>query len=258
MEKNHAYGPNVHILDNIFAESLLAELSSPETIQPKINQLIKELYFVLLSQFINKELLKENFQCGTRMTSHHPDQLLSGQRIVKDQSVVCVDLARAGILPTQTAFDFLHLVLNPTGLRQDHIFASRQTDENHQVIGTYFGDSKIGGPIKDAIVLIADPMGATGNTINSTISHYKSKIAGPARKYIALHLIVTPEYLKKVTALHPDAIVYALRVDRGLSSKKVLDSKLGEYWDEEVGLNKFDYIVPGAGGLGEIMNNSFV
>ena len=32
----------------------------------------------------------------------------------------------------------------------------------------------------------------------------------------------------------------------------------GERWDEESGLNDHHYIVPGAGGLGEIMNNSFV
>ena len=103
-----------------------------------------------------------------------------------------------------------------------------------------------------------NPMGATGATITSTIELYKNSVLGPAKRFLALHLIVTPEYLKHVTEAHPDVVVYALRLDRGLSAKEVLDSELGLYWDKEKGLNENDYIVPGAGGFGEIMNNSFV
>ena len=73
-----------------------------------------------------------------------------------------------------------------------------------------------------------------------------------------LHLIVTPEYLKKVLSLKAPIQVFALRVDRGLSEQKILNSPLGLYWDQEKGLNEKQYIVPGAGGLGELLNNSFV
>ena len=79
-----------------------------------------------------------------------------------------------------------------------------------------------------------------------------------ARKYIALHCIVTPEYLSNVTKAHPDLIVYAVRLDRGLSSDKVLGSIPGEFWSEERGLNDQHYIVPGGGGFGEVMNNAYV
>ena len=73
-----------------------------------------------------------------------------------------------------------------------------------------------------------------------------------------MHLIVTPEYLKKILALPIDIQVFALRVDRGLSESHVLNSPLGLYWDQEKGLNSKQYIIPGAGGLGELLNNSFV
>ena len=69
---------------------------------------------------------------------------------------------------------------------------------------------------------------------------------------------MTPEYLKNVHEHHPDLIVYAVRVDRGLSPEEVLHSVPGTHWDEERGLNDKHYIVPGGGGFGEIMNNSFV
>ena len=69
---------------------------------------------------------------------------------------------------------------------------------------------------------------------------------------------MTPEYLKTVKKEHPDLRVYALRLDRGLSSKRILKTTPGTYWDQEKGLNQFQYIVPGAGGLGELLNNAFV
>jgi hypothetical protein len=52
--------------------------------------------------------------------------------------------------------------------------------------------------------------------------------------------------------------VYALRLDRGLSPAHVLDTVPGTLWDEERGLDDHCYIVPGGGGLGEVLNNSFV
>jgi len=64
--------------------------------------------------------------------------------------------------------------------------------------------------------------------------------------------------LLHVTRKHPDVIVYALRLDRGLSPREVLDTIPGERWADERGLTDNHYIVPGAGGLGEVINNSYV
>jgi len=38
----------------------------------------------------------------------------------------------------------------------------------------------------------------------------------------------------------------------------VLATVPGERWGEENGLNDLQYIVPGGGGFGEIMNNAYV
>jgi uracil phosphoribosyltransferase len=73
-----------------------------------------------------------------------------------------------------------------------------------------------------------------------------------------MHLIVTPEYLRNVLRAHPDTIIYSLRVDRGLSPHDVLATVPGTRWDEERGLDDRQYIVPGAGGVGEILNNAWV
>ena len=52
-------------------------------------------------------------------------------------------------------------------------------------------------------------------------------------------------------------VVYAFRLDRGLSAPDVLASVPGTRWDEERGLDDHHYIIPGGGGMGEVLNNAF-
>ena len=72
------------------------------------------------------------------------------------------------------------------------------------------------------------------------------------------NLIITPEFIRRMRADHPDVVIYAIRLDRGMSSDETLRTGLGENPEAERGLNEIQYIVPGAGGVGEILNNSFV
>jgi uracil phosphoribosyltransferase len=87
---------------------------------------------------------------------------------------------------------------------------------------------------------------------------YKKKVPGKMRKIICLHLIITPEYVRRVTTDHPDVAIYALRLDRGLSAPEVFATAPGELWEKERGLDDRQYIVPGGGGMGEVMNNAYV
>lgn len=254
----HSYGSQVHLLDNTFLNGILAKLCAPTTFQPEINQLVEILYSQLLTVVMNEQFPKEMESQSTRMADLHPDQNLSYERICPNQKVISVNIARAGTYPSHVSFNLLHYALNPGVLRQDHLFAARAVNSQNQITGTEISATKIGGDQDQAIVLFPDPMGATGSTLMTTIAYYKKSVPGIAKKMIALHLIVTPEYLKKVLTHHPDVVVYALRLDRGLSGEAALKAPLGKMWDQERGLNDKGYIVPGGGGFGEIMNNSFV
>jgi uracil phosphoribosyltransferase len=101
-------------------------------------------------------------------------------------------------------------------------------------------------------------MGATGSSLSTALSMYKNKVPGTMRKVIAVNLIITPEYVRRLTSDHPDAIIFALRLDRGMSPPEVLSSMPGTFPDLERGLDDKQYIVPGAGGMGEVMNNAYV
>lgn len=254
----HRYGPRVRLLDSPYLQTILAKLCSPQSRQPELNQLVYSLYTQMLSVIIDEEFPRKPVSTPTRMHNQHKEAILNFEAISSEQRAAVVNIARAGTWPAHLCYEFLHQVIDPDHLRQDHVYAARQSTPEGKVTGTKISYAKIGGDIQDSIVLVPDPMGATGSTLIAILDHYKKSIPGKARKFIAMHLIVTPEYLKKVLTHHDDLIVYSLRLDRGLSSEAVLKSPLGQFWDQEKGLNENGYIVPGGGGFGEVMNNSFV
>ena len=255
-EVSHHYGKHVHILDDKYLSSMLARLCQPQTHQPVINELVEFLYTDLIRVVLNNEFPTVKSKVPTRMTTKHPNAFLEADVLDTSQRAVSVNLARAGTFPSHICYNALNYILNPELVRQDHVTAARTTDENHRVTGTALGGSKIGGDVEGTIVLFPDPMGATGGTLVSALDCYKTSVKWKAKKYIALHLIITPEYLKRLSKSHPDLIIYAVRLDRGLSNLEILKTVPGERWDEERGLDDTHYIVPGGGGFGEILNNS--
>ena len=257
-ELPHHYGDKVHLSADPLLLSQLAELCQPSTRQPRFTHLVRELYQGLLREVIAREVPRVTKTVETRMAESCPQGVWHGQILDPDTRFVSVDIARAGTLPSQIAFELLTDICEPDNIRQDHLYMNRVTNERGEVTGVNVSGSKLGGEVDNALVLLPDPMGATGGSLSHAVSIYKGLAEGSPKKLIAMHLIVTPEYLKRLQTDHPDVEIYAVRLDRGLSSPEVLRSELGKYWDEEKGLNEVQYIVPGAGGVGELLNNCFV
>lgn len=256
-EFTHHYGKNIHLISSPLMISLLAKLGSPTTLQPQVNELIQMLYSHLTDIVLDSLFPKKTTIMKTRMIEQHTEATYEGEIIDPETKVVIVDLARAGTFPSHLCYNKLNYLMNPEKVRQDHFYVSRVSNEAGKVTGVTVSGSKIGGDVQDRIVLFPDPMGATGGTIVHVYDHYKNHVGGSPLMMVAMHLIVTPEYLKKVTIECPDLHVFALRLDRGLSPLHVLKEEPGKLWDQEAGLNDIQYIVPGAGGLGEILNNSY-
>jgi uracil phosphoribosyltransferase len=255
MFQEHFYGKNVHIVSSPLMHSWLAQLGLPTTAQPQIDELVTMLYTHLFDVVIDECFPKKRMQFETRMKASHAEGILDGEFIDRETPAVSVGLARAGTLPSQLCYRKMNYLLNPSLVRQDHFYISRVVNKKNEVTGVTVAGSKIGGRVDDALVLFPDPMGATGSTIVESVKHYLS--LGKPKAIIALHLIITPEYLAKVTKECPELQIFALRLDRGLSPTDVLKEIPGKRWKEEKGLNSHHYIVPGAGGLGEILNNSY-
>jgi len=257
-ELRHRYGADVHLVGTPFLLSQLAKLCAKGTFQPEINGLVASLYVDLVKLVLNVEFPRRSAAIPTRMVDSTPLAIYQGQVLEPEVRAVVVNIARAGTLPAQVTYQLLNETLTPSLIRQDHIIMSRMLDASRRVVGSQVGGAKIGGDVDDAILLFPDPMGATGGTLCTAIRMYKEKVAGKPRKILCLNLIVTPEYVRRMRAEHPDARIYALRLDRGLSPPEVFETIPGELWDRERGLDEHQYIIPGGGGFGEIMNNAYV
>ncbi len=251
----HRYGDRVRILADIAALTMLSRLGSPDSRQPDVNRILRRCYERLIMAVVNEVFPRQQARVPTRMEAVTPGTTWNGPIIDPTTPVVLVGLARAGTLPAYQGFDLLHDLCDASGLRVDHVAMQRRTDAAGQVIGTDIGGSKFGGGVQDAIVMLPDPMGATGSSMCDAIDLVKS-LSGTPRAIVALHLIITPEYVRRVHGAHPECHIFALRLDRGTSSAEALARVPGED-PSETGCNEVHYIVPGAGGVGELINNSY-
>ncbi|MFT7484413.1 MAG: uracil phosphoribosyltransferase [Candidatus Paceibacteria bacterium] len=255
-ELSHHYGEQVHLIDNLFLRTVLTRVSSDEASLPEVMNLLRVAYEMLLGEAIHE------FPCSavavrTRMHGQHPEQSVLREPVLDPKSkIVICDVVRAGIVPSQVCFERLLSVLPDASLRLDHLHMSRVSDAEGHVTGVDLSGSKIGGTVEGSILLIPDPMGATGSTILRAVKHYVDHHGTPAQ-IIALPMIATPEYLRAVLRGIDGIKVYAGRLDRGLSDQDVLETVPGTHWDREQGLNENGYIIPGAGGMGEVLNNSW-
>jgi uracil phosphoribosyltransferase len=256
-EVNHEYGENVHLISKPYTLSLIAKLGHKDTKHPMIMHLINQIYDGIFHDVVNQVMPRKDVEIETRMIDVEKEGVYRGPVINHETPVVCVDLARAGTVPSQIFFEKFNYLIDPDLVRQDHFYVNRVADETGKVTGACVSGSKIGGGIEDAYVFFPDPMGATGSTIIRAYNHYKEEVDGDAKKFIAVHMIVTPEYIRRVTKECPEIIIFAARLDRGLSSEEALALRPGSHAGEK-GLTTNDYIVPGAGGIGEILNNAFV
>ncbi|MEZ4272822.1 MAG: uracil phosphoribosyltransferase [Myxococcota bacterium] len=256
-EMEHHYGPHVHLLADPVLLTQLARLCQDTTHQPDITWLVRDLYESLVRVVIANELPQRQREIQTRMHQTTPRGVWCGATLAAKTRVVTVNIARAGTLPSQIAFEALTRLLNPQNVRQDHLYMNRVTNAQGEVTGVNMSGSKIGGDVDHTIVLFPDPMGATGGSLSRATNLYRQLEGGSPMKLITLSLIVTPEFIRRMSTENPDVIIYAIRLDRGTSDAALFKTALGESPDES-GLDEHQYIVPGAGGLGEILNNSYV
>jgi uracil phosphoribosyltransferase len=83
--------------------------------------------------------------------------------------------------------------------------------------------------VEDKIVVIADPMLATGNTMNAILDRIKEK--GTPCRLVVLNVIASKQGIECVENNHPQVEIYTCAVDENL--------------------NKEGYIVPGLGDAGD-------
>ncbi|MBO5312803.1 MAG: uracil phosphoribosyltransferase [Clostridia bacterium] len=146
------------------------------------------------------------------------------QRVVKDNSIVIVPILRAGL----GMVSGIH-ALFPSA-RVGHIGLYR--DEETLEPKPYY--CKLPTGIEDKLVIVVDPMLATGGSACDALAQLK---AMGCKKIKLMSIIGAPEGVSRVAEAHPDVKLYLATLDRCLNDRGYILPGLGDAGDRLFGTN---------------------
>jgi uracil phosphoribosyltransferase len=138
------------------------------------------------------------------------------------QPVVLVPILRAGL---GLVGGFVEVIPDA---RVGHIGLYRD-EESLKPVDYYF---KVPRNLKHALVLLLDPMLATGGSGVAAVSYLKDK---GAKKIFYVSLVAAPEGVRAMRRAHPDVRIYTCSIDRGLNDKGYILPGLGDAGDRIFG-----------------------
>lgn len=139
-----------------------------------------------------------------------------------DDRVIVVPVLRAGLAMLIALRDFLPAVsVGFIGLERDEHTA--QAHEYYQKMPKIFASH---------IVMVIDPMLATGGSFDNTVTALKNK---GAKRVVVASIISAPEGVRYFHSKHPDVPVFTGAIDDHLNAKKFIVPGLGDFGDRYFG-----------------------
>ena len=206
---------NVVVFNHPLIKHKIAILRNEATSMKEFRELVEEI-----TTLMTYESLKEGVPT-TEIEVKTPLETCT-QTVIADNSIVIVPILRAGL----GMVNGVH-VLFPSA-RVGHIGMYR--DEETLKPETYY--CKLPKGIEDKLVLVVDPMLATGGSASDAIQLLKDK----GCKHIKLMSIIgAPEGVSKVAEAHPDVNIYVSTLDRCLNENGYILPGLGDAGDRLFG-----------------------
>ena len=206
---------NVVIFDHPLIKHKIATLRDEKTRMKEFRELVEEITTLMTYESLKEGIPTTEIQVQTPLEK-------CTQTVVKDNSVVIVPILRAGL----GMVNGVH-VLFPSA-RVGHIGMYR--DEETLEPQSYYCKLPVG--IEDTLVLLVDPMLATGGSACDAIQLLKSK----GCKHIKFMAIIgAPEGVSKVAEAHPDVDIYVSTLDRCLNENGYILPGLGDAGDRLFG-----------------------
>ena len=206
---------NVIIFDHPLIRHKIAILRDEKTSMKEFRELIEE---------ITTLMTYESLRVGvptTEITVKTPLETCT-QQVVKDNAIAIVPILRAGL----GMVNGIH-VLFPSA-RVGHIGMYR--DEETMQPCEYY--CKLPEGIEDKLVLLVDPMLATGGSACDAIDLLKKR---GCKNIKFMAIIGAPEGVAKVAEAHPDVQIYVSTLDRGLNENCYILPGLGDAGDRLFG-----------------------
>lgn len=202
---------NVVIFDHPLIRHKIAILRDENTSMKEFRELIEEITTLMTYESLKNGVQTSEVQVKTPLE-------VCTQTIIADDSVVIVPILRAGL----GMVNGVH-TLFPSA-KVGHVGMCR--NEETLLPETYY--CKLPDGIQDKLVVVVDPMLATGGSACDTLQLLKDN----GCKHIKFMAILgAPEGVSKVAEAHPDVNIYVSTLDRCL--------------------NEHGYILPGLGDAGD-------
>ncbi len=200
----------LHVLDHPLITHKLSIMRNKKTGSKDFRQLLEEIA-MLMGYELTRDLPLEEVTVETPVTKTKA-KMISGKKLA------VVPILRAGLGMVDGLLDLIPVA------KVGHIGLYREP-ETHKPVEYY---CKLPTDINERIVILVDPMLATGGSANDAISLLKRHGCQNIR---FMCLVSAPEGVKNVQTEHPDVDIYTAALDECL--------------------NEHAYIVPGLGDAGD-------
>ena len=204
---------SVHVIDHPLVQHKLTIMRNKETSTSQFRQSLQEI-----SMLMGYEVTRD-FPL-TYVDIETPLQPMKAPTIA-GKKVVIAPILRAGL----GMVDGL-LTLIPSA-RVGHIGLYRDEETCKPVFYYYKMPAN-----KDRLVILTDPMLATGGSACDAISRLKEDGFKNIRM---MALVASPEGIKAVNEAHPDVDIYVASIDEGMNEKKYILPGLGDAGDRIFG-----------------------
>ncbi len=200
----------LHVIDHPLIQHKLTIMRKKETGSKDFRQMLSEIT-VLMGYELTRDLSLDDVEIETPVTK------MTGKAIT-GKKLAIVPILRAGLGMVDGLLNLVPVAkVGHIGLYRD--------PETHEPVEYY---CKLPADISERLVILADPMLATGGSASDAVTQIKRRGASNIR---LLNLVAAPEGVAKVQKDHPDVDIYCAALDDCL--------------------NEHAYIVPGLGDAGD-------
>jgi uracil phosphoribosyltransferase len=209
----------LHVVEHPLIQHKLTLIRNKETGTKKFRENVNEIAGLMAYEITRNIKLKE-------IRTETPLQTCAGWELARH--IVLVPVLRAGLGMVDGITSLIPTAkIGHVGMVRDHNTLEPQS---------YY--AKFPYRMKKSVVLVLDPMLATGGSASATLD--KLKIEG-AREPKLVCIVGAPEGVKRIEEDHPDVDIYLAALDEGLNEKGYILPGLGDAGDRLFGTNDFPF-----------------
>ncbi len=205
---------NVTIFDHPLIQHKTTVLRQKDTPNKEFRELIEEITMLMCYEAL-RDLPLEDVKIQTPLVE-------TTQKMIKGKKLAIVPILRAGLGMVSGMLDLV------PSAKVGHIgmYRDEETLEPHE----YY--CKLPADIENRLIVVLDPMLATGGSAIDAITQIKS-YGGKNIKFLCI--IAAPEGIAALNKAHPDVEIYCANVDEKLNDKGYIIPGLGDAGDRIFG-----------------------